>query len=150
MKPLARPLCFRAGRCSMDRHFVTTLALRLLGLFVLLQALLPLGYMVSEIVQALTSDGLGLERAAGSFLALVLLFGFGLMLMLRAPRIAARWVGREEPAAEAPRLTPHALEVLGYRLLGVCNVQRSSFTLALTEQGPVQPLPNARARAWRR
>ena len=103
----------------MDRRFVATLASRLLAIYVLLQALLPLGYRVSAILQLLTIDGIGLEYAVGSFLAMVLLVVFGLALLRWAPAIAARWFAEDERDLDTSALTPRALELLGYRLLGV-------------------------------
>ncbi len=102
----------------MDRRFLATLGLRLLGLYALLQALVPLGFLVTALTWTVGGN-LGLRTFDwGSAISLVAWLVAGLTLLRLAPRIAARMAGEQEAQSTSSPFTPRTLEVLGYRLLG--------------------------------
>jgi len=114
----------------MDRPFLAALALRLLGLFTLLQAVWMVGPLVSDVVDSLTSQGGFSGWWLGSAFSAVVMLACGLALLRWAPAIAARWAGPGETDAAPPSPTARGLEVVGYRLLGVYMIVSGLPSLA--------------------
>lgn len=102
----------------MDHRFLTVLALRLLGIYALLQTLNPLHFLIASFAWAIEHErGWGLFDW-GSVLSLIAWLAAGLTLLSRAPAIAARLTGRQGAQFGPSPIAAQTVEVLGYRLLG--------------------------------
>jgi hypothetical protein len=103
----------------MNPRVVTTLALRMLGVYALLQAIYPLGAVVGEIAEWARGDSSAVRGLLGLTFVVAAFLVVGLALIHWAPSIAARFSKADKDAPELPSPDAAKMEIVGYRLLGV-------------------------------